>query len=112
MLRKLSKYSIRELGGRIMHVVIEKIIKTAYISLLGESYSPMVSNVLGRAKDIIDREALDMIYKELDLNITEEQVSEVLVNSRSAHTHFGEPMFDAQNILFDGWLEHLKLLKG
>jgi hypothetical protein len=100
------------LGGITMHEVIERIIKLAYLTVLQDSHSPMVSTVLDKAKDIIEREALDTIYAELDLKITEDQVSEVLVKTRSAHTRFGEPLFDAQNVLFPGWLEHIKLLKG
>jgi hypothetical protein len=96
-----------------MHAVVEKIIVLSYLKLLKDSYFPSVSMVLERCKDTIEREALDTMYLgEVNLDITESQVSEVLVRFKHAHTYFGEPMFDAQNVLFLGWLEHLKLLKG
>lgn len=94
-----------------MHEVVERIIKSAHVSLLSSSYSPSVTIILNRFKDKVEREALDTLYPDLNLhNVGEDEISEALIRSRSAHTHFGEPLFDAQNILFKGWLEHLKLL--
>jgi hypothetical protein len=94
-----------------MHEILEKVVIKAYIILLEQSHSPAVSAVLEKFKDIVDREALDAMYSELDFNITEDNVSSVLVKIRSAHSRYGEPMFDAQNTIFEGWLEHIKLLR-
>lgn len=95
-----------------MHAITEKVITLSYLELLRNSYFPSVSMILDKCKDLIEREALDTIYLgEVDFNITEEMISEVLLRHKHAHTHYGEPVFDAQNILFNGWLEHLKLLK-
>ena len=77
------------------------------------SYSPAVSMVLNRFMDMVDREALDTLYSDLNLkSVTEEDISRVLIRSMASHAYFGQPMFDAQNMLFPGWLEYLKLLKG
>jgi hypothetical protein len=95
-----------------MHKFLEELIIRTHIDLLASSYSPAVSSVLNRLKDTVEREALDHIYKDVDFNINEDDVSAVLVRIRATHTRYGESMFDAQNILFPHWTVSRKLLGG
>ncbi len=95
-----------------MTVFIEKLIFRAYISVLEISQSPTISAIIHRFNDIVEREALTSIYPEIKFEITETDVSETMVRYKCSHTYFGEPAFDAQAVLFEGWLEHIKLLRS
>ena len=76
------------------------------------SYAPSVTFIMNRIGDMIDREGYDVIYKEHELNVTEEEVHSKLKNDKACHSYRGDIYFDAQNILFDSVKFNVKMLEG
>jgi hypothetical protein len=95
-----------------MNEVIETYIFKAYVAVLALSYAPGVSAVMTKFDDLVDREAASSIYSEIKFKITETDVVEILNKYKCSYTYYGEAAYDAQSVLFEGWIESIKLLRS
>ena len=92
--------------------ILDDTIMKAYVLALKKSYSPSISSIINEFKNKVEKEALDTIYSEVNFEISESDVSKVMMCTRAIHSHYGETMFDAQSVLLKDWIAHIKLLGG
>jgi len=84
-----------------MNEIVDKFIMKAYFTVLRNSQFPPVPSVLYMFKDIVDRDAADIIYPDIDFKtVNAEVIFDVLTRYRCAHSNFGNIYFDARNVLF------------
>lgn len=80
--------------------VIGKLITEAYRITLTMKYAPTLHDIRVRLLDHVQRNALDLIYPEINFNLSDEQIEGWLYAGQYCYTRTnGEVVNDAQNFL-------------
>jgi len=94
-----------------MNEIINRFIMNAYFAVLKNSQFPSVAAVFRMFNDLINREAADIMYPDIDFKkVNEEIIFDTLIRFRCAHSNSGIIYFDARNELFENFDENKIIL--
>lgn len=92
--------------------IIEKIVMQAYMAIL-KTCTPTVSAVHGLIDDVVDRNAYNVIYNDVNFKkISEQDIQAILCKYKCLHSYFAVTYYNSQNMIFQEWKPQMKMLEG